>query len=83
MADYTDFPDEPQPGDIVDKNGRTWYYDSTKWVLFSDSNVLGDVDFDDVPPVKVDIESSTNDQGNTTRKVTTSLDMTTVAQAES
>lgn len=82
MAEYTDFPDNPQDGDIVEKGGRSWYYDSTKWVLFVDPTNTGDIKFDGDVPIEVDVttESTNNpaDPDETRSVVTTSIDLKTL-----
>ena len=84
MADYTEFPENPQPGDIVEKNGRTWYYDSTKWVLFVDPKNTGDIRFDDELPIQVVRTDESTGQPDETRPViTTSIDLATLDMLDS
>ena len=83
MADYTDFPDNPQPGDIVDKNGRTWYYDSTKWVLFVDPKNTGDIRFDNEDPIQVERTDEVIGPDTTRPVVTTSIDLATLELLDS
>ena len=86
MAEYTDFPspEDTQPGDIVIKNGRQWYYDSTKWVLFTDPKNTGDDQYRGVVPIKVDpdgFEAVPGDPDSTRRIIETSIDLTTLPPA--
>lgn len=87
MADYTDFPDNPQAGDVVEKNGRTWYYDGIKYVLFVDPTNTGDMKFNAEVPIEVttSTESTNNpaDQDETRSVVTTSIDLTTLENLQS
>ena len=83
MADYTDFPDNPQPGDIVDKNGRTWYYDSTKWVLFVDPKNTGDIRFADELPIQVNRTDEVTGPDATRPVITTSIDLATLDMLDS
>ena len=87
MADYTDFPDNPQAGDIVEKNGRTWYYDSTKWVLFVDPKNTGDIRYTEELPMQLDAETeSTNnpaDPDEVRTVVKSSIDLTTLDMLDS
>ena len=82
MAEYTDFPDSPEAGDLVDKNGRTWYYDSVKWVLYSDPKNSGDIVFRDESPIVVerDEESTNNplDPDESRPVITTGIDLKTL-----
>ena len=79
MAEYTDFPDNPEAGDIVDKNGRTWYYDGTKYVLFVDPTNTGDLKFDAIDPVEVSTKEEPTGINDETRSViTTYLDLNTL-----
>ena len=87
MAEYNDFPsaENTNPGDIVIKNGRQWYYDGTKWVLFADPKAMGDEIHSGIVPVMVDetFESTNNpnDPDETRKRIETSLDLTTLPPA--
>ena len=79
MAEYNDFPSSPEAGDIVDKNGRTWYYDSTKWVLFVDKKNTGDTRFDNEDPIQVTrTDELTGVLDETRAVITTSIDLATL-----
>lgn len=90
MADnnnvYDDFMDNPQAGWIVEKNGRSWYYDGNKWVLFVDPKNTGDITFDKIDPVQVDLETQKNwnpaDPELERTKVIHSLDLQTLEALE-
>lgn len=84
MADYNDFPSNPEPGDVVDKNNRTWYYDGTKWVLFVDPKNTGDIRFDNEDPIQVDrTDESTGNLDETRPVITTSIDLATLDMLDS
>ena len=87
MAEYTEFPDNPQTGDIVEKGGRSWYYDSTKWVLFVDPKNTGDLTFDKIDPVQVTLETEDGwnvaDPEQERTKVIHSLDLKSLDKLDS